>query len=1292
MFARFLQLTSVKQKFAFIPLFALFSFVLITGLDWYQRDQTEKLDLNAERGATIELLLTQQLLLEDQFFLNGKEDSRLKIASNVYQFRSLINELLRDAHSPEMLLLLNGTDGILNKHFQIFNKAALIVSEIKETKIRITEIFHQNDQILTRLVDSIALEVSVLMFDGKYILPAKRGLMNSLNEFKGFTSTSILNINDLLYFSNEDHYLEVEKSLYTKLSQVMRACDGLSSVVGDSVFRNGWSKIAENQQEIDRLKTELYQLWKSKTQLSKNLEQINAAVLQNAYRITALSRQEIVDINNFFYWIELVVILFVILIFTIFSVALINNILPPLSRATEVIAKLSKGEKIVLPVAEVIRRDEIGELQTSIKRMLTNTNEIVTMAKGLAEGNYEISLLPRSPDDELSHSLIEMHQALKTYKKTAEARYLEVVEGTDNLIIQVDPQGNFKWVNHVGEKTFGVSFNNLIGMSAFQFIHQDDRKKTEDWFVECIDRQRSQETIEICQINIETGEVTYWLWTYHFLYDGQRTFNGVNGIAHNITDRKKAEEVIRKNEEKFRLLYERAPISYQSLDGNGRFITVNDTWLKTFGYSKEEVVGKSFGDFIHPDWADHFKDNFPRFKSMGEIRGVEFEMKKKDGSIILVSFDGNIGVEEDGSFKQTHCILRDITIIRQTENAIKESENKYRELVESTNSIVMKFDPEFNITFVNQYALDFFGFSKDEMLGKNALGINTPALESTGRDLEHLMKKIIKNPNAYIENKNENMTKNGERVWVAWRNKGIYDDQENLIGLLSMGYDITEHRKAEEVLRKTLNELEKQVEIRTHELQMAKEQAETANQAKSNFLSHMSHELRTPMNAILGYSQLMKRESTLSDVQSKYTEIINRSGNHLLALINDILELSKIEAGRTDLSEDNFSLRTLLDNLEDVFSLRARKKGLQLVFNKSASVPDAILADEGKLRQVLSNLLSNAVKFTEQGSVTLNIEASAEMENKIQLFFEVTDTGHGISGKETKHLFSPFEQTETGRQTGEGTGLGLNISRRFVQMMGGDISVTSKVGQGSAFKFFIKAGVYSRLDDNPEEIECQVIGLKPDQKPYKILVVEDNAESRLLMKRLLQTVGFEVEEALNGKEAVDLNQSWQADLIFMDMRMPIMDGYEATRLIKNSEAEYIPPIVAITAGALEENKIKTLAVGCDDFIRKPYQESDIFNAIARLLNVEYLYEEPAGRESSVDQKSGTSGTLTAESLASLPIALYEELKQCCVGLNQKTLIQLIKRIREEGLEDIANDLDEIAAEFQFEKLIQLMES
>ena len=461
-------------------------------------------------------------------------------------------------------------------------------------------------------------------------------------------------------------------------------------------------------------------------------------------------------------------------------------------------------------------------------------------------------------------------------------------------------------------------------------------------------------------------------------------------------------------------------------------------------------------------------------------------------------------------------------------------------------------------------------------------------------------------------------------------------------------------------------------------LQEAAERAEVANRAKSQFLAKMSHELRTPLNAILGFTQLMTRDASLSTDQIEHLKIINRSGEHLLSLINDVLEMSKIEAGSLSINETSFDLYQVLHSIEDMLQLKALEKQLRLIFEKTPNVPQYIITDESKLRQVLINLIGNAIKFTPFGCIKVRVKCQDEDNfnvespqilplipiNNERLVFEVEDSGPGIAINEIDSLFDPFVQTETGRKSMQGTGLGLPISRQFVRLMGGEIQVHSQLGKGTIFTFDIKyrlaeiANITTRLNRK------KVIGLEPGQLDYRIMVVEDVEENRRLLVKLLESIGFSVRFANNGIEAIKLWEDWEPHLIWMDMLMPQMDGYEATKRIKTTLKGQATVIIALTASAFSEERSAILGAGCNDFIPKPFQEEVLFEKMAHHLGVRYIYSQDCEGEST-DAQSQTQNlplSLDASSFLVMPREWIMQLNQAAITLDNELILQLISEI------------------------------
>jgi len=495
-------------------------------------------------------------------------------------------------------------------------------------------------------------------------------------------------------------------------------------------------------------------------------------------------------------------------------------------------------------------------------------------------------------------------------------------------------------------------------------------------------------------------------------------------------------------------------------------------------------------------------------------------------------------------------------------------------------------------------------------------------------------------------------------------------------------------RESQQELQQQRDHLEERVKERTVEL-------EAANRAKSMFLANMSHEIRTPLNAILGFTQLLLRDSDVQPSHRSSLETIKRSGEYLLKLLNDVLEMSKIEAARATVNAGRCDLNGLLDDLEGMFAVLTREKGLFLEIIRMGTVPRWIWADEQKLRQILNNLLGNAVKFTDGGGVILRVRIAPEAQhnenttaadgNPLRLLFEVEDTGHGIPEDERARIFSHFEQLTIGSRMKGGTGLGLAISKAYVELMGGAITVSGKVGTGSVFQFDL---VTSEVPDQepPQPIPRQIMGLKGGERQCRILVVDDNEINREILLKLLQSVGFLVREAADGREACSVFKSWHPDLVLMDLVMPVMDGFEAIQVIRSQPAGEGIPLIAVSASVLSEDQERVMAVGADAFLRKPFTSEELFALIQGHLKVEYRYADDSLASPQAEQESPE---LTPGWLDQLPADLVFAVQEAAVSLDVDQLDELLGQLAQRDAK-LAERFRKLIQSYDFQGLRDLL--
>jgi PAS domain S-box-containing protein len=760
----------------------------------------------------------------------------------------------------------------------------------------------------------------------------------------------------------------------------------------------------------------------------------------------------------------------------------------------------------------------------------------------------------------------------------------------DDLLFVLDPAGTIIHVNRMVCRRLGYSEAELIGQSVLT-VHPPGRRDEAGRIVAAMLAGQADHcpipviTRDGTEIPVETRVV-------------QGEWNGkpaLFGVTKDVS-------ALKKSEEKFsRAFHSSAVLMAISTLADGRYIDVNEAFLTTLGLARHEVIGRTsaeLGTFNDPAVRAHVVG---MVKEQGRARNVDVSVRGKDGSIHqgLLSAD-LISVGDEPCWLTT---MLDITERKQAEEALQQRESYLSAIIENQPGLVWLKDTESRFLAVNRaFAISCGKQSPEELLGKTDLDLYPRELAEKYRKDDSMIMETGKP--AMVE---EPIFDRGETRWFETFKTPVPDGQGKIIGTTGYARDITERKRVEK------------------ELHLAKEAAESANRAKSAFLANMSHEIRTPLNAVLGFSQLLQRDPALTPEQKNYLDTISRSGEHLLALINDILEMSKIEAGRTQLNPVDTDFHALLKDVEAMLRMRAEEKGLRFEVNHIGPVPRYLHADRGRISQVLMNMLGNAVKFTKKGGITVRVVSEhpvgaegdagtgrwGDGETGRRVLIEVADTGTGIAPEEIGSVFEPFEQTRSGRYQGRGTGLGMAISRQFARMMGGDLTVTSEVAKGSTFRFSFLAAVAdsTRFEAKASLQSGRVIGLKAGRPAPRVLVVDDNDANREVLRRLLETVGFQVREAAGGREAVAVSEEWRPALVLMDRRMPEMDGLEATSAIKAAPGGKDMRVVIVTAAVLEENEQKCLQTGADAFIPKPFKDQEVMAVIGRLLDVDFVYED-----------------------------------------------------------------------------------
>ncbi|HYL35316.1 MAG TPA: PAS domain S-box protein [Bryobacteraceae bacterium] len=758
----------------------------------------------------------------------------------------------------------------------------------------------------------------------------------------------------------------------------------------------------------------------------------------------------------------------------------------------------------------------------------------------------------------------ERNQTEKALRESEE-RYRRVVELSPNGIV-VYQNGRIVDINASAASILGTtSPKELLGKAALDFVHPECRFAIEERLRGVNERLGADPLGEEKFLRLDGHPIDVDVTAVPFLHQGEPA---VQLIFRDITRRRRTQDALRASEALVSVA-SNLPIVLFAVDRAGVFILSEGQGLNALGLQPGQVVGQSIFDVCRN--VPQILDNIRRalggeaFSATVPVGGFAFEtwyspLRDASGNVIQVT-----GVAVD--------IARRI----QAEQQLRTSEERWHLAVRGNNDGLWDWNARTDEVFFSPRWKQMLGYQDQELENRTEEWERHVHPEDLARVQAELQKHLSHETDFYAT-EYRLRTKDGSYKWVLARGQALWDEKGRAVRMVGSHTDVTERKWAEEALKR------------------AKDQAEMASRAKSEFLANMSHEIRTPMNGVLGMIELVL-ETELSPDQKEYLDTAKHSARSLLSLLNDILDLSKIEAGRMELLPATFSLRQSVEDTVRMLAVTARQKGLELNVQVEPDAPELVTGDPLRLRQIISNLVGNAIKFTDHGCVTVGVKVEEQGAANATLHFLVSDTGIGIPEEKQAWIFEPFRQVDgSTTRRHEGSGLGLAICARLAELMGGRLWVESRAGQGSTFHFMapFETTAGEKAPQPDDSLDGRVSNLaaavRPDgETPLRILVAEDNIVNQNLILNLLKREGHTVELASNGREVLAASQSKSFDLILMDVQMPQMDGFEATAAIRESEkvsGRHLP-IVAITAHAMQGHREQCIQVGMDDYLTKP---------------------------------------------------------------------------------------------------------
>ncbi len=802
----------------------------------------------------------------------------------------------------------------------------------------------------------------------------------------------------------------------------------------------------------------------------------------------------------------------------------------------------------------------------------------------------ELERLKASLDKEKEKNK-DYRKTIRQYKKeveeltTSKERFKVLFEKSSDITIVINQKGYYTYVSP-SAVNYGIEVEHVVGKHYKDLVCEKYHETLENHFNKVLKHNRKTYKINEFAIKKPDGSIAY----FEGLLTSMLEVDGVEGIAvycRDITLNLKTEKALRRSKENYRNLFENAPIGFFHSTSDGKFLRVNLCLANMLGYeSPEELIkivnkkGISETLYVNKDKRDRIIEYV---NENNDWKSFENDYRRKDGKIIKAKITVR-AVKENGELSHLEGIVEDITERKKSEIELRKSEKKYRDLFNNLRDGVGIVDLEGNYLGANPAYLELVGYSLEELKSETYINL-TP--EKWLEPEKKYVKQIVERGFSDIYEK-EYIHKDGNVIPIELRSYLTTDLDGNPDGMVGIARDITERKKTDEMLLDALRK------------------AEEANQLKSMFLANMSHELRTPLNSIIGFCQILTRfDFTVGDMK-QYIRLVYNSAEHLLNIISDLLDISKIEAGMISIDKNEIDLFSFLEDIKNLVSTQILDKDIGIDIHIDENVPDKIFSDSLKLKQILINLLGNAIKFTERGIIKIIVELHLNTENQKDdefLLFSIIDSGIGIPEDKQKVIFDSFVQVD-GSMTRKhgGTGLGLSISKRFIELLDGKIWLESEYGKGTTFYFTIKlCEAQKKINEFEKNLSENNVNDANIQK--KILLVEDDVKSINFIELLMKKLNLNIITANNGEEAVKLTEKYKPDLILMDIQLPVMDGIEATKEIRNNSTLKNVPIIAMTAFAMKGDRERFLEDGCDDYISKPINIDVLSEKVKKHLGI-----------------------------------------------------------------------------------------